>query len=349
MQSRIYHLKPHQAGVLPAQKTSSEGLECRSKGQTAGDAVAGQDGHVCGAACPPPRPASSPASGSNSFDDQGAEIWENVRACLSNHISTREASGYGVIGVEVYKRDVVVIKGLKPGVVAGAGGIRWTPSKRGAIEELSARARLRMLHTVKNSDVNWQSLICLTYPAEFPSDGRTVKANLNAFLTVMRRKFGEGVSYLWFLEFQRRGAPHLHMFCDVEPSSALRAWISVTWYRIVGSRDIRHLRAGTQWSKLRHDDGAFRYAAKYACKPSQKMVPEGYRDVGRFWGASRNVKATPEEKIAMCADELIDRLAFSAARFCADGKFRKYLWDLAEVFREGFGREWAFRPLNNTT
>jgi hypothetical protein len=41
---------------------------------------------------------------------------------------------------------------------------------------------------------------------------------------------------------------------------------------------------------IRSENGARNYVAKYASKERQKKVPDEYRSVGRFWGASRQVK-----------------------------------------------------------
>lgn len=54
---------------------------------------------------------------------------------------------------------------------------------------------------------------------------------------------------------------------------------------------IRVHRHKDTWQDIRSEDGAARYVTKYATKPYQKQVPDWYSDVGRFWGASRDVKA----------------------------------------------------------
>lgn len=93
-------------------------------------------------------------------------------------------------------------------------------------------------------------------------------------------------SIFWFLEFQNRGAPHFHLFISefiVDRDSI--EWCAKTWFRIVGSDDDRHLRAGTRLEKLRNGrKGTVSYAAKYAAKAEQKVVPENMLNAGRFWG-----------------------------------------------------------------
>jgi hypothetical protein len=52
----------------------------------------------------------------------------------------------------------------------------------------------------------------------------------------------------------------------------------------------RQHRRKVVWEGIRKEDGALRYALKYAAKTKQKIVPKNYRDVGRFWATSRDVK-----------------------------------------------------------
>jgi hypothetical protein len=93
-----------------------------------------------------------------------------------------------------------------------------------------------------------------------------------------------GYSTFWFLEFQERGAPHYHLFTT---NYFPKEFVSRRWYEIVNSEDSRHLAAGTRCEKLeRGRSGLISYATKYACKQIQKVVPENYENVGRFWGVS---------------------------------------------------------------
>ena len=186
----------------------------------------------------------------------------------------------------VYRRDVVLVR----------EGYNPNPDKspRGEIKEFTLSARKRLAFVAANTDTQFVTMITLTYPKEYPSDGQVVKSHLNAFLTFLRRETHK-CNYLWFLEFQRRGAPHVHILIDYpyvrskEQMHTLRETVRLTWYRIVASGDEKHLLAGTRVEWLRSRDGGARYAVKYAMKMYQKVVPKGYRNVGRFWGCSRTV------------------------------------------------------------
>ena len=183
-----------------------------------------------------------------------------------------------VVGIEVYNNDVVVKR-------RGLNG-KKSPSTRSEIGYFSYRSRRRLAFVASNTDVELNYMITLTYPDDYPTDGKMVKGHLNKYLKRLRRMLPD-VEYLWFIEFQKRGAPHFHLLIDKDPTR--QKWrVSRDWFEIVGSWDEKHLRAGTRCEEMRRS-GA-RYAVKYAMKMKQKRVPKIYRDVGRFWGHSKKVK-----------------------------------------------------------
>jgi hypothetical protein len=209
---------------------------------------------------------------------------------------------YGrVVGVEVYENDVVVKRD-------GVGG---TPEgvTRGEITMFTRQARARLAFVAANTSITFRTMITLTYPAEYPTDGQRVKRDLKAFLDWLRRETG-GCEYLWFLEFQKRGAPHFHILIDTPwprrraEETALRDRVASTWYRIADTGDAKHLAAGTRTERLRSSDGGARYAVKYAAKMRQKAVPLQYRNVGRFWGHSKGVKPRAKAKARCTEDDI---------------------------------------------
>jgi hypothetical protein len=272
-------------------------------------------------------------------------------ACLSPHISTETI--VGVTGIEVLRKDIRVRKGIRPGIQLvpnrnGFGG------QRGAVREFSQRSRLNLSETVRNTEIIWGSMACLSYPVEFPADGRLVKKHLRAFLEAMKRRYGPAVAYLWFLEFQKRGAPHIHILCGhlVEVD---REWLAATWFRIVGSADPKHYRVHChekQWQEIYSEDGCERYVAKYAHKTFQKEVPEGFENVGRFWGHSANVKPKVYAVAQMDEAELIKLVGFDKiARFLGVKESKMFLrcrllYDLgSDAHLELLGREAVCTPL----
>jgi hypothetical protein len=159
---------------------------------------------------------------------------------------------------------------------------------------------------------------------------------------------------LWFLEFQKRGAPHIHVLMgkDVEID---REWFASTWFRIVGSNDAKHYRVhlhAKQWQKVYSEDGCERYVAKYAHKTFQKVVPEGFENVGRFWGHPHHVKPVVYAVAQLNEEQLINMIGLEkVARFIGakNGKLFlrcRRLWDLAaDAHLELIGRESSFSPL----
>lgn len=185
---------------------------------------------------------------------------------------------------------------------------------RKKITRISKRSLDRLLFRVSSSGISFTSLLTLTYGQNYPIDGINVKANLNHFIIKMKRSFG-GFSYFWFLEFQKRGAPHIHIVTTIPPPDECRRELMATiwseiaedgnWYYTevrppykrreagfgMSTKDavFRQHRRKEVWSAIRKKDGATRYALKYAAKQHQKIVPKNYQNVGRFWATSRDV------------------------------------------------------------
>ncbi|GAG94775.1 unnamed protein product, partial [marine sediment metagenome] len=188
-----------------------------------------------------------------------------------------------------------------------------------------------------NTDIDLVTLVTLTYPRVYPCDGKAVKKHLNTFLTWIRKR-NKGVSYLWFLEFQRRGAPHIHMMLScglprkaTEKIAAYRE-IAQRWYTIVDSKDIRHLKAGTRTERIRTQDGARHYAVKYASKMAQKNVPPDFQNVGRFWGCSRDVPPKPQASVIL--DDATARTVLDGWKWYRGNDFPLYhtLYNTTERF-----------------
>lgn len=256
-----------------------------------------------------------------------------------------------VVGFEVLKNDVVAVRAARnPEELAE----RLEGSERGKIEFLSSRSRRRLALVAGNCDVAFKSFVTLTYPARFPCDGVVVKRHLHAALAAIRRKC-PGVEYLWFLEFQKRGAPHFHMFLDAElpgPLSPMarksgrvrktvsvfwpwQDWLSERWFEIVGSGDPSHLKAGAAWEMVEKVDGCARYVAKEAYKTFQKTVPEAFQNVGRFWGCSRGVRVAAG-KFVSCTPQRMAEI-FGPECFGAEGDPFPVMFGAAESYRKVLG------------
>jgi hypothetical protein len=185
----------------------------------------------------------------------------------------RDRRGYAFGSVEVFFRDVRIKRGVPWHDPRRGGG------QRGAILGLSRQSRGRLMHYARNLP-QLTHMLTLTYPGVFTDDGRRVKRDWATLRKWLRRAHAE-IGGLWILEFQRRGAPHLHAFVN---GPIPREELSRRWYEVVGSGDERHLRAGTRIELLRKSTAVASYAAKYAAKLEQKEVPREFRRPGRMWG-----------------------------------------------------------------
>lgn len=213
---------------------------------------------------------------------------------------------YPIRQVEIFPNGVYrIIRKCK-------GEIQSLSPPRGQIMKCSKTSLVRMMAILQSTDVEFNSMLTLTYPAPFPNDGLIVKADLAAFLQKMRRdKMGH---YVWFLEFQKRGAPHIHFLLETDaiiPST--RTSIALYWADRISQAEWFLISApiaeqnkialkvvkvhlhSTAWFVLDSSEGAKRYGMKYAAKEKQKKVPKQFTNVGRFWGMSDGVK--PETHI----------------------------------------------------
>lgn len=218
-----------------------------------------------------------------------------------------------VVGIHKYPNGVLRIK--RKSKIKG----RFTheAGRQGKeIVKFSPKSMARLIATANATSVELRSMITLTYPSLFPKDGAVIKADMNHFLTMMRdRGWGD---YLWFLEFQKRGAPHFHILSTqkaISPRMRIRVaemwvgrmsksewlWIAAMgeslatdecqWKllsRVIAKAYWFTLR-GETWEYIRDANGARKYATKYAAKEYQKTPPDDFEGVGRFWGCSKGV------------------------------------------------------------
>jgi hypothetical protein len=181
------------------------------------------------------------------------------------------------------------VKGLR-GQGRSGGGIR------GEVVKFSYASRSRLLRQLAGIDQKQvgRVLFCtLTYPEVYSRNPLDWKSHLDLFWRRLRRRW-PGASMFWRLEAQKRGAPHYHLlvFGVGEELTALRRWFSVSWFEVVGSGDMKHLRAGTGVELMRSWNGVTSYAAKYLGKVEEQELPDYWAKVGRWWG-SCNKRALP--------------------------------------------------------
>jgi len=226
------------------------------------------------------------------------------------------------------------------------------------IKMLSNKSLSRLMALVLSSDVRLRTMLTLTYPKIYPKSGKQVKIDVNGVLTNLRNH-GD-FEYVWFLEFQKRGAPHVHILTDHDELTPIMRIRMATWWttRLVNSgwfhegytmysakcdkceydtiaRETQKIFAVTvhrdTWQYIRKEDGAKRYIAKYATKPEQKIVPKEFQDVGRFWGMSKGMVREDKIKTETTEEEFIEFLSQQDHPTAKFETLPTWVWDVKNV------------------
>nr|WP_231614127.1 hypothetical protein [Mycobacterium nebraskense] len=205
----------------------------------------------------------------------------------------------------------------------------------GVITEWSRKSRSAMCRTFAELDYSplvesgrVPAMVTLTYPGDWEvvaPDGASVKRHMVLWRKRFQREYGEPARYIWKLEFQRRGAPHIHLWMapPISPGRSGRGfaqWLSGVWAQIVDHPDPtqkgRHRLAGTAIDvrnglKACDPKRLAIYFTKHSSpnlhgdKEYQHIVPELWRQPGRgpgrFWGVYGLKKAVAVVEVAQDA------------------------------------------------
>lgn len=201
------------------------------------------------------------------------------------------------------------------------------PAERKPMVRWSSQSRTRMVKRFASLDYSplyadakrKPLMLTLTLPRDWESLVPT-PADFQKMVLSFRQRLGYaldggrvGPPGLWKIEFQRRGAPHLHLLTALPlalgcvcvlvegeehpldcKAEGITKWVSRTWFEVVDSGDYRHLKAGTgiDWAESERITDAMRMAVYFsrhsaagASKGYQNAVPELWLGQGfRFWG-----------------------------------------------------------------
>lgn len=119
----------------------------------------------------------------------------------------------------------------------------YEASQRGLIAAWSAKSRARMVSTICELDLSQlvagdtlPGMVTLTLPGDWLAvapNHATMTRKFDNFLRAWAKKFGAGSANIWKREFQRRGAPHYHLWLvpPVMPGGLpeFRRWLSLAW------------------------------------------------------------------------------------------------------------------------
>ena len=205
---------------------------------------------------------------------------------------------------------------------------------RGQILGWSQKSRANMARTLTTLDYSpilgddtTPAMVTLTVPGEWQSVAGTpdlLKRAVNRFREYYRNAYGQHMPGVWKMEFQRRGAPHLHILTTV-PSVArpaptrgragrktgaaaeplrFREWVAIAWANALDHQDPEQyaagIRAGTRVDEdltLRYGDAKrvavyFAKHGAFAEKEYQNELPDAWRRAiergesggARYWG-----------------------------------------------------------------
>jgi len=236
-------------------------------------------------------------------------------------------------GIHYYKNGTIRILGIAP-----KGYSPGDLPLRGEIKKLSKKSLQRLALVVCETDVKFKTMVTLTYPKEFGLNGKRVKRDLYLYLKFLNKCYPM-LGYLWFIEFQGRGAPHYHILIDTEVSGIERATLAIYWSDIVGKDKEKVFYVHNRQEAcgaIRKKDGARRYALKYALKQNQKKVPDRYTDVGRFWGCNKKVlEYIPKPDYIRLSEEELRKFLVGSGQYATDFKN----WPIVLFARTNVSRE----------
>ncbi len=102
----------------------------------------------------------------------------------------------------------------------------------------------------------------------------------------------------WKLEPQKRGAPHFHFIGELGEEIniiLLRKYFSHIWFRVCGTGDPKHLKAGVQADYINDTIGKIRaYVCKYTGKEISLINFPEWSTPGRFWGVHGRENLPPK-------------------------------------------------------
>ncbi len=292
--------------------------------------------------------------------------------CLCGHLQSRHTSGQGPCAGQF---DPDADDGA-PGcacVAFQAALVRNNKSSR-EVRQFSRKSRANMClalcqldYTVLFEDNGKPAMVTLTYPGDWLTVARTghdLRRHLAMFRRAYERAWRRKLVAVWKKEFQRRGAPHVHMLMCPPRGRARRGrfagmpfpeWLSHMWAAIVDHPDPveydNHVRAGTG---VDYREGLRAYDPKrlavyflkhglFTAKDYQNTVPAEWQGPGdgpgRFWGYWRMKRVVARVELADDQAPKAARLMRKWAR--AQGPARTSRGDVAK-----FPAEWQTRYEN---
>lgn len=226
--------------------------------------------------------------------------------------------------------------------------------KRDVISGFSNHSRVRLIREVCSYGKLVPLFVTLTYGEDYPTPMRS-KEHLKLWWRKICRKYSD-LWAVWKLEFQERGAPHLHLLIYTSgkmpkiPVSFLNeAWVKTCKGFSTSSNSV-------DLQVLKTHRGGVYYATKYLCKEDVYQPPEETGEgiaegseakptdsatrPGRFWGIlskSNRPENTIEHRLSpneykILLSELLEKLAWKIYRKeCYDAGMSSKVWKVHQV------------------
>lgn len=223
------------------------------------------------------------------------------------------------------------------------------PATRSVVSEWSRKSRARLVRTIASLDLaplvavdRIPCMVTLTLPGDWLAltpDSATAARFLDNFARRWRDRWGVAPAWIWKREFQRRGAPHWHLWLvpPTDDAAGFREWVSSAWTQTIKpSREVdkgRHVesRPGvrcvcSEWCRSLAAGTGVDYAEGMRARDSRRLAiyflketlggeGKAYQNgppsewdgqsVGRFWGvrgikpATATVRLDPERAAAL--------------------------------------------------
>jgi hypothetical protein len=181
--------------------------------------------------------------------------------------------------------------GFTMGLGAGQPRAKGDGVKRGnqtGWSDRSTRANTTFLYSVVTSDLSPRGFALSLTLLDMPSSAADFYRVRDTFQKRLRRM--EGFAYLhWVLEWQRRGAPHLHMSVFFQAGTDTRAEALVGHW-LEAAAVYRPSHAGQHVRTIKDANAWNQYLSKHAVRGAKNYqrqgCPDGWESSGRVWGKS---------------------------------------------------------------
>jgi hypothetical protein len=164
-----------------------------------------------------------------------------------------------------------------------------------SFSENSRRNLSKHLCKIRFSSYKHRFFVTLTFHNKFPANQTTFKKILDNFNKRLMR-FNHELSYIWKLEYQQRGTPHLHYLLLLkkrlsygERTDFVRL-IKTAWIECVGDDDELFKQMSVDIREVSNNGKTANYLLKYIGKINDEAINH---TLGRIWAVSENLDENP--------------------------------------------------------